>query len=221
MKGLLVKDFLLMTQKKMFFVLLFVIALIMSFKMDSSFVIGYFCMMGTIISTSTISYDEFDNGYPFLLTMPISRKMYAAEKYAMAFLCQAFFWIIAVIIQFAVIAIQHTPFVLGDLLIQNLLILVVTTLFAALMIPIEIKFGAEKGRTVLFLIAGLVFAIGVLGQSFGAGIQAALSIDPTALIAKLEALPLGAVAGAVSGVVLVLVAISMFISITAMEKKEL
>ena len=221
MKGLLVKDFLLITQKKMFFVLLFVIAIILSFKMDTSFVISYFCMMGTIISTSTISYDEFDNGYPFLLTMPISRKMYATEKYAMAFLCQAFFWIIAVLIQFSVIAIQKTPVVLGELLIQDLLILVVTALFAALMIPIEIKFGAEKGRTFLFLIAGLIFVIGVLGQSFGTAIQTALSFDPAVLIEKMEAIPLGAVAVSLTGIVLVMVAISMFISITVMEKKEL
>ena len=34
-----------------------------------------------IFAITTISYDEFDNGLAFLMTLPVTRKQYVAEKY--------------------------------------------------------------------------------------------------------------------------------------------
>ena len=220
MKGLMVKDVLLLTQKKMFFAILLVIAIVMNWYMDSSFVIGYFGMMGAILCISTISYDEFDNGFPFLMTLPISPKLYVIEKYLFSILCQLTACAVAIIIQFATLVVKAEPYVASEILLQDLAIVLVTTLFIAFMLPIEIKFGAEKGRTAIFLIAGIFFVIGVIAKTLYPHLQKIISIDTEAVIRKLESLPMAGVEAVLLVIVLVLLLISGFISTKIMQKKE-
>ena len=81
MKGLLIKDLKLLKGQKNFFVVLIVIAIVLSVSMSSpSFVIGYMTFIGAVFTLSTISYDEFDNGNAFLFTLPFSRMDYVIEK---------------------------------------------------------------------------------------------------------------------------------------------
>ena len=83
MKGLFVKDIELMKQQKQFFVLVVVMGVILNLAGSGSvsFAIGYFTIVTAIFAITTISYDEFDNGLAFLMTLPVTRKQYVAEKY--------------------------------------------------------------------------------------------------------------------------------------------
>lgn len=87
MKGLLIKDIKLMkNQKNFFFIMLFVAVAMLFAEFDSSFVVSYFTMIASMFVLSTISYDEYDNGYAFLFTMPFARKAYVKEKYMFSIL---------------------------------------------------------------------------------------------------------------------------------------
>ena len=82
MKGLLIKDFMLLKNQKSFFIIIVAAAIGMSTLMEnSSFIIGYIAVIGSLFTLSTIRYDEFDNGNAFLYTLPITRKDYVYEKY--------------------------------------------------------------------------------------------------------------------------------------------
>ena len=83
MKGLFVKDIELMKQQKQFFILVIVMGVILNLAGSGSvsFAIGYFTFVTAIFAITTISYDEFDNGLAFLMTLPVTRKQYVAEKY--------------------------------------------------------------------------------------------------------------------------------------------
>ena len=81
MKGLFVKDFSLLFQQKRTFIILLFICVVSAFSMDSGYMIGYMCMVFGIIGAGTISYDEADNGFQFLFTLPVDSRTYVAEKY--------------------------------------------------------------------------------------------------------------------------------------------
>ena len=87
MKGLFIKDIALMKHNKRLLMIIFltVLFLLMS-GMNSSFLMGYMPFICCILTMGTISYDEYENGLPFLFTLPVSRKEYVKEKFLLGFL---------------------------------------------------------------------------------------------------------------------------------------
>ena len=93
MRGLICKDLRLMMMQKNFLIMLAAVALVSLAAMDDPmFVIMYMTLIFTSFILSTMSYDEFDNGFPFLFTLPITRKLYVREKYVLALLSGAAAW---------------------------------------------------------------------------------------------------------------------------------
>lgn len=86
MSGLIQKDMCLLLQRSKVLIVLIGIGAIMGFSTDGSFIIGFLTMTCAILTVGTISYDEFDNGYPFLFTLPITQKTYVTGKYVFCML---------------------------------------------------------------------------------------------------------------------------------------
>ena len=61
MKGLLIKDFKILLNQKRFLLMFICLAVILSFSMDSTFVVSYIPMIGLILMISTIAYDYNDD----------------------------------------------------------------------------------------------------------------------------------------------------------------
>ena len=82
MKGLLIKDLkLFQLQGKFFICFVIAIGMILTFiNHNATFLLAFLTFVMSNFSLSTISYDEFDNGYAFLFTLPITRKRYIMEK---------------------------------------------------------------------------------------------------------------------------------------------
>ena len=96
MRGLICKDLRLMMVQKNFLIMLAAVALVSLAAMDDPmFVIMYMTLIFTSFILSTMSYDEFDNGFPFLFTLPITRKLYVREKYVLALLSGAAAWVLS------------------------------------------------------------------------------------------------------------------------------
>ena len=213
MKGLLVKDFCLMLQRKRFFLVLIVCAFFMGCTIDDSgFIVGWMCLLMAIFSLSTLSYDEYDNCMPFLMSLPVSSKDYAKEKYLFGFLCGCAGWLLAVMVELILVLIRHLPAGIGELLLSFFIYLPLIMMILSISIPVELKWGAEKGRTYMLVICGLlvacVFAAAKLFPEGSGMVELTGNVDASAL---------GIIAVAVA---LVLTALSILISIRIVSKKE-
>ncbi|MDY3080267.1 MAG: ABC-2 transporter permease [Oscillospiraceae bacterium] len=212
MKGLLVKDFKLMKVQKNFYFLLIAIFIVFEIlNYDVSFAIGFVNFATSMFTLSTISYDEFDNGSAFLFTLPISRKSYVAEKYVLALLLSLGSWAITVLL-----AIVLTKSQVSETLVPAVIIFIAVLVLQAVMLPIQIKFGGEKGRIALIAVVSLLalvcIGIGKLLEMLGVDIFTALD--------HLPSVSTGVLLIIAAAVVAVILLISMQISISIMNKKE-
>ena len=216
MKGLLEKDLRLMLSRKQSILIFIVASLFVAFTMDGSFVVSYLTMLFTVIAISTLSYDEYDNGFAFLMTLPFSRKTYVREKYIFTLLAEITAWVISVIFYYVVNMIKGVRI---DLLTEApvlLMYLPLLFLMACMMLPIQFRFGAEKSRTAYFIvIGGLAVLLFIVFKLIGSG-DGSIDIIETALSFLLS--PVGIIT--VTAIFLILVAVSYLLSVRIMEKKE-
>ena len=81
MKGLLIKDIRLMKNMRNSIIMILLIAVSMgAYMKDVSFIITYLALIGASFTTSTMSYDELDNFYTFILSLPVNINGYVHEK---------------------------------------------------------------------------------------------------------------------------------------------
>lgn len=217
MKGLLIKDFrLLACQKAYYMVILLVAMALLITQGNSEFVVGYLSFLCTMFVINSISYDEADNGYAFLFCMPVDRKSYVREKYVFSLCLGAASWLLAVGVSAAVsMALSQTPD-LKELLVIGALCVLIFQVFAAMVIPIQLKFGNEKGR-----IAMIMVWFGAFGLLF-LGFKAAesLNIDVTGILNRLLETEQQTMLLGTALVVAVLMLVSMKIAERIIVKRE-
>lgn len=216
MRGLLEKDLRLTLTRKQTLLIFIVAALIMGLTMDGSFLVGYLTMLSTITAISTISYDEFDNGMAFLMVLPSTRKTYVKEKYLFSFLCAAAAWCVGVVLCGITAAVRHGAIAPIEELPPLIAILPVLYLSAAIMIPLQLKYGSEKSRIVLFVIFGLAAVLFVAVKNANGGAEALSE----GLSRSLPALSPAVLLPALSAVCALIVYISYLCSVRIMEKRE-
>lgn len=216
MKGLFVKDLKLMSGQKKFVFLVFLIACMLTATNSAMFVGNYLMIFCSVLVISTISYDEFDNGNAFLFTLPISRKEYVREKYIFGLgVCMVVCFITTlVIVGYQSVVVEHYNRVEG--IISSVSGIFVSAFLLSFMIPLQLKFGSEKGRLVLVGISGILGVICFVAVK----ITKKFDITIDELTHWLDAIHPGAVAAGFVVVVLVMIVISYLISVRVMEKKE-
>lgn len=160
MAGLFDKDFRLILQRRNTIILFLVIAVIFGFSMGGTFIVGYTTFCFLMLSLGTISYDEFDNGLSFLMTLPISRRTYVAEKYLLCSICGAIAWIFSAVC-ICINQYKQDFSGIGDLLMEAVMFLPIVILLMSFMIPAQLKYGAEKSRIVLIVVMGSIGVIGI------------------------------------------------------------
>lgn len=154
MKGLLVKDFLLMIKSKKVILFMLFIGIIGGIN-DISFATGYILMVLAILSLSTISYDEANHGLNTLFTLPISKSDYVKEKYLFSLIITGIGFVFVTILS----CFSKSGFM------ETLIILSTALLLLALSLPFQLKEGNEKGRIVLFVVVfGCTFLFAFLNQ---------------------------------------------------------
>lgn len=216
MKGLLIKDLRLMKMQKNFFILMIIIGIGLTLAGNEiSFTLGFLSFVISLFSISTISYDEFDNGYPFLFTLPISRSLYVKEKYVLSLILGLGSLILATVIC-TIITLFKNNMPLFDLLMMALMILPYIILVQAIMIPFQLKFGAERGRIAIIGVLGAIILLGIL---IFQGLKI-LKINFTGIVEQISVLDIR-----VLGLILIILAMiilfgSLIISIKIMKQKE-
>lgn len=211
MRGLLQKDLCLLLQRSRALIILLGVGIMMGYSTDGSFVIGYMTMLCAILTVGTISYDEFDNGYPFLFTLPITKKTYVIGKYIFCLLGDMAGWVISVIIYAGCRIAKGNVFTANELM-EAISFIPVVGLITAIMLPLQLKFGAEKSRQVLAVIVGGSMALGYMGMKL---LPDRLQVP--AFILEISDFTAMAIFMVIS---LVILFISYMLSIHIMEKKE-
>ncbi|MBQ8198504.1 MAG: ABC-2 transporter permease [Lachnospiraceae bacterium] len=223
MKGLLIKDFKLLTRNKS--TLLIVLAIILFFpmlEMDPGFIVSYTMIILLFLTVSTISYDDFDNGMAFLFTLPIDRKTYVREKYVLGLVVAVASWILAVFINVAYMSLlaNESAETIGRVLLSVLMIFPAMLLMWEVILPLQLKFGAEKARVVLFIVAGVSAAIGVITTKIAAANEEQANKVVNAVAGKLVQLTPMQVGIALFAVAVAGLLISYASSVRIVEKKE-
>lgn len=215
MTGLFVNDIQLLWQQKKTILMILVLAIVLTFEMDSSYTISYLTFVCAFLATVGPSYDEADNGYVFLFTLPVKRKTYILEKYMFAFFVTGASCLMGSLLSLVFyMARGHMDICLQEIL-QAIIIFPVMLLFISLMYPCQFKFGSEKSRIIM---AGMIACVTIIGY---VGIRAVLKaeIDIRVIVKwfknHLVWMDLGAFAGA-----LLVYVISGLISVRIMNKKE-
>jgi len=215
MKGLLLKDLSIMKTQGRTAVLIMAIALFMLIAgNNTAFAVVYANILFVTFGITTISYDNYDNGYAFLFTLPISRKLYVMEKYVFSMLSIATGTVLSLILMVGVsfikedyiLATSEIAFVIGYG--------ISAILISAIMLPVNLKFGPEKGRIAMVVLIAIVMS-GIFAMAKISG-----TMDLTRVYLGIKGSPAFIIIGIFSVIVLLILAGSYLISCKIMENKE-
>ena len=212
MRVLLAKDIRLFRSMKnvvLIYVAMIAASIIFGQKQMGVMLINLCVVMFTYLSMSTMSYDDFDNGMEFILTLPTSKKIYAIEKYVLA------------VITLVVMSIVGAGLLVALGLEFNAAILdiapmaVIAIVLVSINLPLTLKFGSEKTKMLtMILFMGLGSLVGTLGTS---NLNEILNSDLVKKIMSLGKLQLGIGIGLMAIIILF---VSYCISIKISENKE-
>lgn len=217
MKGLLKKDLAILFCNKAMLIAALVVFMGVAFMGSGGgqFIMSYMAVFVPMVINSTISYDDMDNGMEYLMTLPVTRRQYVYSKYVFSagagFLC----WIFSCVMGTLSNVIHGNQGDSGEWLFLCLMSLGILLFTSSLIIPVQLKFGAEKAK-----IAMLLIMVGVAGVTWlFINIKKAVFPDGMKLISFLNDYPFAYV-GIVLLFVLAAFFISLFVSIRIFEKKE-
>ena len=219
MKGLLIKDLMLLKNNAQFFAILGIISLMFLIMYSNvTFVVSYITIMFSMFSISSISYDRDDNGMSFLFTLPVNRRDYVNSKYVFALIIILGSVTVSSFLTFAAGMVRRLEFIPEDGLMGAGSAVLCAGVMSALMIPLSLKFEAEKSRIVMPAVIGTAFVIAfcITKVIKFLGIEG----DIIVLVKRIENANVWIVLGAILGITAILFFISYLFSFKIMEKKE-
>jgi hypothetical protein len=146
-KGLIIKDLLVLRKTGRIFLMLIGLYLVMSIFMhtDMGPMMVFICGM---LSISTFAYDEQAKWDGYALTMPVSKRDLVRTKYVLAILL-CFIGAVAGAVLSTASKLNAPIIDWGSIILTPFVALCVSFIFNSLAIPLLYKFGAEKSRVIL------------------------------------------------------------------------
>ncbi len=215
MKGLLLKDLSILKTQGRSAVLIMLIALFMLIAgNNTAFAVVYANILFVTFGITTLSYDNHDNGYAFLFTLPISRKLYVMEKYVFSILSIATGTVLSLILMVGVSFIKDDYILTSSEISFVIGYAIGAIVISSIMLPVNLKFGPEKGRIALIVLIAIVMS-GVFAMANISG-----TMDLTSVYWGIREIPTLLIIGIISVVVLIILSVSYLISCKIMIKKE-
>ncbi len=217
MKGLFIKDLRLMKSQKYFFgVVLMMMVIFLTTYTDYSFVIAYITLMFGALTVTTISFDEQDNGLGYLLTLPVSRRDYVREKYLFSIMTVIPGLVMVSVLAFAVSGIREIDFIVEEWVMTTAVSLLIVGVMLSVVIPVQLKFGADKSRVVMLILLGG----GSLTLYVGAKVCDAFGIDYMSMLDRVAKISPAVTLAGVALICTVLMGISYLFSRGFIEARE-
>lgn len=168
MRGLWIKDLILIFKQKKLLLGFILIAALNGYVNDSSTFIFLFMNFFFIsITTSTVFYDQQNHGYEFLFSLPITKKAYVLEKQLLNLLFSVASLLLSFALAFVINVYKGETLNFLTLLQLGVASLLFANLYSAVTIPLYIRFGSEHGRTVLIALVGIFVVLGFIFEKTG------------------------------------------------------
>jgi ABC-type transport system involved in multi-copper enzyme maturation permease subunit len=166
MKGLIIKD-LLNLKKNLNTVIVLIIfyALIGYTSSDPSMLIAMISLVLTMMTMTTMSYDDLAKWDKYALTMPVSRKSIVLSKYILSIFLALTGIIISTVIAFVLMNLKN--YETSNLMIIAYSIFLISLVFSSIILPLIFKFGVEKSRLMMMAAIGIPIAITYLLYRMG------------------------------------------------------
>ena len=153
MKGLWTSDWIWFKSQKRFLLMMAFLIVCFLFSGQSSFLILYFPLFLTILSTRRVLEGVSGRSARFLFTLPFSRKDYLIEKYLFVLAC----WAMTMAVCFGIACLQR-DLSMNELLLLVWLTSVICLLLAAILIPFYIRFKQAASQALMIAVALLALA---------------------------------------------------------------
>lgn len=224
MKGLLIKDLTVIGKQKKFLVIVLLLAVFLTLgSEDTGFAGNYAMLVLTTLTLTTISYDEMNGGMMFLLSLPATRKTYVKAKYTFAFLNLLVAAAVGLALSVVESVFKKVAFNFDDNFSAIMGMMLVMGLMLSVAIPLEFKFGAEKGR---MIVAGAMVGVLFVGIAGYKVLRDVFGIDLLSCLNKLfsgiesEALISCIIVGGLFVLLVLIMFCSYLIANKVMRKKE-
>ena len=224
MKGLLIKDLTVIGKQKKFLVIVLLLAVFLTLgSEDTGFAGNYAMLVLTTLTLTTISYDEMNGGMMFLLSLPATRKTYVKAKYTFAFLNLLVAAAVGLALSVVESVFKKVAFNFDDNFYAIMGMMLVMGLMLSVAIPLEFKFGAEKGR---MIVAGAMVGVLFVGIAGYKVLRNAFGIDLLSCLNKLfsgiesEVLISCIIVGGLFALLVLIMFCSYLIASNVMHKKE-
>lgn len=169
MKGLWVKDLLMLKKQWKLFAIFMLITVFNGYVNQSvAFVFLLMSFFFVTIATTTILYDQENQGYIYLFALPIKKMKYVIQK-ELLIIVLIVTSIIMSLLFVGVMVLFHDNFTIsGEKLIGlSSAALLFGCITGSVLTPLYLKFGSEQARLVVLILMGLIFGGGFLAQQTG------------------------------------------------------
>ena len=207
MKGLMIKDILILRKNIKMTLLMSLFFLIFAYGSNNPpYIIGMATILFSTMSVTTMSYDEMTKWDRYALAMPITRRSVVISKYLLATILA----VLAVVVSSGIayfLILPKSDMIFIELFLVAYVVFGLALIYTSFMIPLVYKFGVERTRiAIIGLLAGPAIIVVILVK---AGVKMP-SEAQLMIMLKLSPLLLLLLAGA-----------SYFISLKIYSNKEL
>ena len=218
MKALFIKDIrIVLKQQRVLICAFLAVITILAFATDNSmYAVAFVLFLVPTMMLTTISYDTFENGMSYIMSLPVSVKDYVMEKYILTVASSLIFNIMATILINVVLSIGKGVGIMPlELIVNAMLAQFMVLIYISLVLPVDIRFGTDKGMIIVVLMAVVIGAVGPMLSNINvdSGLMYKLSESEITSVPVNTALLLMSVGG-------VFVIVSYFISVKLMKQME-
>ncbi len=155
MKALIIKDLRLIVrqQRATLFMFLAIVLLIIGATDNPMFGILYTVFLLPSLLISTIAYDTFDNGMPYIIALPVSVKDYVAEKYLLVIGGSVLINLVSTGLTGLIQVFKSGNIDMAEILICAFTAQSIILVYSAIVLPVNMRYGTEKGRIILIIMA--------------------------------------------------------------------
>lgn len=168
MMGLLLNDWFIMWKQCWLQILCILLFGVISIVGDNQSFLLFVVLYSALLPQTVIAYNEKNKWDRMALTMPVSRDQIVGERYLMSFLMTAAAFIICIVFSFvkALIGEVNINETLQFVLLTGGMTLIINSIY----LPVIFRFGIERARLCVIIIAGITGALVYLissGESSG------------------------------------------------------
>ena len=205
MRGLWVKDLLLLQKQLKTLLMFMLIAAFNAYTIKSVPVV--FIMMAFFFvttSASTIFYDQENHGFLYLFTLPMRKKDYVIQKQLLILASSLVAVVLSLVLIFLMMQVDPELQASAESLLYTALSgFFFGCLYGAIITPLYLRYGTEKARMLLFAIMGVFALAGILIQKTGV-IEGMMDSSFIASVEAFNSLQITGITLALTGGVLVL-----------------